>query len=222
MLPIHKNIKDPLGQHRNQPNATYDNIPSDERKKLVDSLLYEQGHICAYCMCRVKAFNPNNPKEKHNLKVEHWQCQEKFPALQLVYGNMLAVCTGGEGDLPKKQHCDTKKANRDLKYNPSNTTHYATLYSIYYNRVTGEVHSTDIELHNDLTNILNLNTDMLRRSRLEVFNGVTKALEHLKPHATKANIQYFLEQWQKVDSSHRLNPFAGVAIWYLKKRLRRA
>lgn len=35
------------------PNAHFDDMPSEVKAGLKNSLLAEQGHLCAYCMCRI-------------------------------------------------------------------------------------------------------------------------------------------------------------------------
>ena len=42
-----------LLQYRQQDFASYADMPSDVKKKVIESLLSEQGHLCAYCMSRI-------------------------------------------------------------------------------------------------------------------------------------------------------------------------
>ena len=42
-----------LLQYRHQQFATYADMPSEVKKKVLESLLSEQGHLCAYCMGRI-------------------------------------------------------------------------------------------------------------------------------------------------------------------------
>ena len=100
-----------LTQHRANTNSDYDNYP--QKQDLRDTLVGEQKGICCYCMQRIKA-------ESKKMKIEHWQCQDRYPHQQLDYNNLLGACLGGEGQEPERQHCDTKKGNRDLLYNPAN------------------------------------------------------------------------------------------------------
>ena len=53
------------------------------------SLLEEQGGLCAYCMRRIE----NNG---HSTRIEHWYPLSADKERALDYGNMLAVCHGGE------------------------------------------------------------------------------------------------------------------------------
>ena len=65
MLPIHKSAENPLENFVRIPGATYSDagIPKDQLK---ESLLKEQGYLCAYCMSRIS---------EDTMKVEHWHPQ---------------------------------------------------------------------------------------------------------------------------------------------------
>lgn len=40
---------------RNTPDATfcYESLRGESKRKLLEALFAEQGHLCAYCMCRI-------------------------------------------------------------------------------------------------------------------------------------------------------------------------
>ena len=98
MIPITKKTNLPLILTKASKNhINYDDL---EKTDIQESLLEEQGALCAYCMCRI---------DKDNMKIEHWNPQSIAPNLSLDYQNMLGVCKGGEGNSKKFQHCDTKK-----------------------------------------------------------------------------------------------------------------
>ncbi len=230
MLPIYKNNNnDPLRQHRSQKDATYGNIPSVDRDTLVSCLLQEQGHLCAYCMCRVKA---------PLVKVEHWKCREKFPESQLDYNNLLAVCCGNDGKntsttrcaderriSSKCKHCDTRKGNKELTYNPADPTHHAKL-KIRYSWLTGKIESKDTTFCSELggetrgtEDVLNLNIEKLRNNRRAVIASVEQMLKRLPPRARKTHIQPLLARWKTANPKGMLPEYAGVAIYFLEKRL---
>lgn len=219
MLPIHKNIIDPLREHCSRPDATYANIPTADREKLVKSLLQEQGYLCAYCMCRIN---------ETTLKVEHWKCRSHFPDLQLDYKNMLAVCNGNEGHPEYEQHCDTQKKNTDLKYNPADPTHYAHL-KISYVRATGKIESNDTtyskqfgDLEKGNTGVLNLNYGFPLENRKNIIESIRRALSYLPSNAPKSKIRALLAVWTSPDEHGMLKEYAGVAIYFLEKRLKMA
>jgi len=230
MRPIHKSLLDPLREFCQIPGVTYtDNrLPREELKK---SLLQEQGYLCAYCMSRIT---------EESMSVEHWRPQKPKPEngtlspeeqeenrkLSIDYKNMLAVCSGNEGKNPHEQHCDTRKGNKTLKYNPSDRSHHAKL-QISYLFSSGKIESGDpefcLQLGNDTGDegILNLNYNLLRNNRLEVIKSINKALSRLKGSASKAVLLKMLNDWSMPDSSGKFKPYAGVAIYFLEKRIRK-
>ena len=74
--------------------------------ELKDSLLKEQGYLCAYCMARI---------DKDHMKVEHFKPQSLYPQDILAYGNLLACCLGKTQD---ESHCDTSKGNAEISLSP--------------------------------------------------------------------------------------------------------
>ena len=115
MRNIHKNPEPKsLIEHRCNTNTDYDNYAAKD--DLRASLVGEQRGICCYCMQRIY---PDSDK----MKIEHWQCQDLYPERQLEYKNLLGACKGGEGQKPDRQHCDTKKGNLNLSFNPADPAH---------------------------------------------------------------------------------------------------
>lgn len=77
-----------LLQYRQQDFASYADMPSDVKKKVIESLLSEQGHLCAYCMSRIDG-------GKHRATIEHCIPQSASTEKErLNYKNMAAVCWG--------------------------------------------------------------------------------------------------------------------------------
>lgn len=231
MLPIHKSPENPLEDFVRIPGATYSDagIPKD---KLKESLLKEQGYLCAYCMSRIS---------EDTMKVEHWHPQrsdtegkelspeekEKERLLSIDYKNMLAVCTGNEGHPKKEQHCDTRKGNKHLLYNPSDPQDHNRL-KIYYLR-SGEIASEDAAFcaqlgkkEGEKAGVLNLNCPKLINNRAAIIDAILKALHKLPQQASKGKISAILKNWQEPDSAGMLKEYAGVAIYFLTKRLKKA
>lgn len=230
MLPIHKSPENPLENFVRIPGVTYDDnrLPKQELKA---SLLKEQGYLCAYCMSRIS---------KETMKVEHWWPQksdtegkklsaeekEKERLLSIDYKNMLAVCTGNEGHPKKEQHCDTQKGNKHILYNPSNPQDHNRL-KIYYLR-SGEIASEDAAFcaqlgkkEGEKAGVLNLNCPKLINNRAAIIDAILKALQDLPQKASKGKISAILKNWNKPDSSGKLKEYAGVAIYFLTKRLKK-
>ena len=87
-------------EYRNTPGVDYQSIP-----ELVESLLKEQGYICAYCMRRIphrdKLYKKDGIKyvltdEAH--RIEHVLSRDNHPDKKLDYNNMVVCCPGHIGD----------------------------------------------------------------------------------------------------------------------------
>lgn len=192
-----------LTQHRAQAHSDYDNYAQKDHLRV--ALVGEQKGLCCYCTGRIRAGSTA-------MKIEHWQCQATYPQQQLDYGNLLGACLGGEGKSPDKQHCDTKKAKHDLKWNPANAAHAVENRLRYLS--DGTVESTDEEFNAQINNVLGLNLDYLKNNRKAVLDEVLKWW-HSTPNA-REKVQ------QQID--HRINasvmkPFSPVAVWFLRKKL---
>lgn len=192
-----------LTHHRAQAHSDYDNYT--QKADLRVALVGEQKGLCCYCTGRVRA-------ESTAMKIEHWQSQANYPQQQLVYGNLLGACLGGEGKSPAEQHCDTKKANRDLKWNPADTAHVIETRLRYL--VDGTVASSDEDFNTQLNDTLGLNFSYLKSSRKAVLDSVLQWWRSTP------------EARQKIEQqiSHRVNaaeyqPFSPVAIWFLRQKL---
>ncbi|NJL71518.1 MAG: hypothetical protein HC888_07810 [Candidatus Competibacteraceae bacterium] len=157
-------------------------------------------------MCRIYA---------PNVKIEHWHSQKKHPLEQLDYGNLLCCCMGSEGSPQKSQHCDTRKRDRDILYNPSNPGHHMKL-KIRYDGA-GKIRSDSNAFERDINDVLNLNTRQLMRNRIEVIQEVQRKLGPTPGLRKKTEIEKLLRRWRATDSSGRLAPYCDVAIDYLLK-----
>ena len=206
MRPINKGVEPrSLIQHRKSKYADYDNYP--DKARLRKTMLSEQGSLCCYCMGRIS-------DTEGQLKIEHWQCIANYPQNQLIYQNLLAACKGGEGLSPKSQHCDTRKADRDLLFNPANPNHHDKLRITYGKN--GEIQSDDKEFDRQLNEILNLNLPLMMQNRRRVLRGVMKRWKNDHPVSRK---RLEKEISSRLHSSERLEPYVEVAIWWLKKKL---
>ena len=58
------------------------------------------------------------------MKIEHWRCRSRFPELDLQYRNLLGACRGNMGQPVRLQHCDTRKGEAELKWNPADPVHH--------------------------------------------------------------------------------------------------
>ena len=94
-----KNFKSSQKKIKKKP--VYDDFSNEDGRLAVqESLLHEQGNICAYCMQRIDQTG----------KIEHWDGQSKNEGETLNYNNMLAVCRGKMGEEVNDFHCDTRRS----------------------------------------------------------------------------------------------------------------
>lgn len=211
MRQITKQVEPPsLTAHRQTPHADFDNY--QEKDDLRASLVGEQRALCCYCMQRIYAARPS-------MKIEHWQCQDNYQPKELVYQNLLGACKGGEGRPHKLQHCDTRKGNADLKYNPADPAHHIETRIGY--SVDGSIYSNDETFDSELNDILNLNLPIIKSNRknvlwavLEWWKGEKARLKGPVPRA-----QFERQINQQTAGNGELSQYSPVAVWWLKQKL---
>ncbi len=199
MRKITKNTE-PLAwkRYRETPGVSYQAIP-----ELRDSLLQEQGYLCAYCMCRIS-------REKS--RIEHLRSRKNHPEQQLDYGNMVICC---EGIINGEESCDRKKGDRDITFDLFSDAAIATLS---YSSGDGTIRSTHPAHQDELDKVLNLNNDILKNNRHEALKGVIKELS--KKQWTPASLRKKREEWAARDEEGQFRPYLGIVLWLLDKKLR--
>lgn len=213
MIPVTKRTEpQSLLHYRLQKGTVFDGqnftpVKQDIRAQLVA----EQGYLCAYCMGRIEP-------DDRNMKVEHWHSRKRYPAQQLNYTNLLGCCSGNEGSPDAQAHCDTKKRDDDLLYNPAESSHHSRLKIRY--EFNGTIKSDDALFDRQLNEILNLNYSRLTDNRKSVWSSVTKTLSRFPGKATRAHIEALLIKWQQKNTEGKLPEYCGVAQYYLEKKLK--
>ena len=195
-----------LTQHRCMAHADYNNF--NGKQELRDSLLSEQGGICAYCMKRIRA-------SESGMKIEHWRCQVHNPLENLVYGNMLGVCLGGKGQSRANQHCDTFKGGSVLCRNPANPAHNVETVIRYL--ADGRIKADDALFDRELNEVLNLNHPLLVSNRKAVLDGFKESLERTG-NLRDATIRRKIDQWSQAAGGN-LEPYCMVVVYWLRKKL---
>ena len=201
-----------LISHRKKPYATYSNMPPDVHEIVLNSLIKEQGYICAYCMRRI----PQKDKTP-SVTIEHIDPQSKTDnAKALNYRNMLAVCNGNRGcGTEDGMICDAKRGNDSLYVNPLKPE---TLKSIRY-KSDGTIFS-DIEVINeDLDIRLNLNCQALglpdiRRKALQTM--INRIHEEHPTGSIKTICAKYLTYYQQ---QTKKTPYVGILISWLEKKI---
>ncbi len=199
-----------LTAHRRTPHCDYENY--GDKDALRHALVTEQRGICCYCMGRIR----NGPA---TMKMEHWRCQSGYPAEQLDYRNLLGACLGGDGQPSRLQHCDTRKGNRDLQWNPADPAHRIETRIRY--EADGSIRSDDAAFDAQLEEVLNLNLRLLKNNRKAVWVAV---IEWWGLHVRGRNGERRrLERHRDlpVAGNGELEPYCQVTVWWLEQRLAR-
>lgn len=199
-----------LTKHRMTPHTDYYNYA--DKETLRQMLVAEQRGLCCYCMGRIR---------RNSMKIEHWRCQSRFPGEQLDYRNLLGACQGGEGQPRSRQHCDTRKGDLDLRWNPAEQSHQIEA-RIHYES-DGGIRSHDADFDAELDEVLNLNLPVLKASRKRIRQRVVDwwQMEKRRLQGPVPRERFVRERARRVDRAGDLEPFCQVAVWWLDQRLKR-
>ncbi|OGV65523.1 MAG: hypothetical protein A2498_08355 [Lentisphaerae bacterium RIFOXYC12_FULL_60_16] len=201
-----------LTQHRQQAHADYDNYV--EKDDLRASLLSEQGHLCCYCMQRIRWVEGDR-----RMKIAHWHSQTWYPGEQLVYRNLLGACPGSEGRPLDQQHCDSRQGDRDIMFNPAEPAHNVESRIRYLG--DGTIEADHVAFDRELNEVLNLNHPRIKANRRAVVDSVIAEFGRDPGSRTRGQIQALIHAWTSLaDGEYR--EFCCVAIYFLTKRLNRA
>lgn len=211
---------DKLLRYRQQDGASYEQMDTKVKEELLERLLEEQGHICAYCMRRIPETRvlPNGVAP---VTIEHWfprnpESREDI-GQGLNYRNMFAVCSGNR-DCGNKEGltCDARRGNEPIKVNPCDAD---TLRGITYTS-SGRIQSLDPEIDEDINERLNLNSDSIslpenRKQVLQVLIADVK-----KNHGTGDISLYCRRKLERIrDKCDPKMPYVGIVIWWLEKHV---
>ena len=221
MIAIHKQTEpSELLEYRKLSDATYADMPSDVKEKVKESLLKEQGHLCAYCMRKIDLGTG-----KKRCTIEHCKpqafCSEKD---RLDYKNMVAVCWGNrDASNNNEKHCDAKRGSligEKQLMNVIDVLQDRTLHGICY-KSDGTIYSDDEKTDEDLNLRLNLNCEsqLLKECRLSALKTLQKKINEKYPDRT-APKKYFRDLLNFY-TTHKENmePYCGILISWLQKRV---
>jgi uncharacterized protein (TIGR02646 family) len=193
-------------EYRLTPGVDYQAIP-----ELRDSLLEEQGYICAYCMRRIPIKDKNSTETS---RIDHILSRTKHEDLKLSYQNMVICCPGAIDN--DKFHCDKCKGEEDITFNLFDEVFIST---ISYNSKDGAIKSSNAIYDKEMQGMLNLNHALLQKNRQQTLQGVTAVLNRKQVPWKKSEIRKLLEQWQNKDITGQFKPYCGIVIWYLNKKI---
>lgn len=199
-----------LMEYKKQSNAYYDGCNKTDIRR---ALLEEQGYLCAYCMKRIS---------EDSMTIEHYDAQSNITENEaLDYNKMLGVCLGNRGSKQKKYlTCDAHRGNEALKVNPFEN---ATIDLIKYSN-NGKIYSEDPDINKDLDITLNLNCKqaLLVENRRRALEALKKELIKKKAHGgwKKEFLERIKVKYELPDQNGKFEPYSGIILYYLNKRLR--
>lgn len=196
-----------LTAHRQIPQSDYNNYGAKD--ELRHSLVGEQRGLCCYCMGRIR-----NTVEA--MKVEHWRPQSRFPDEQLSYRNLLGACLGGNGQPGHLQHCDARKGDRDLQWNPAEPAHHIETRISY--ELDGTICADDPLFDGQINAVLNLNLPQMKNNRKGVLTAILYWWNAEKP-VPKVRIEREISD--RTNGAGDLSPYSQVVVWWLTQRLAR-
>lgn len=201
-------------------HAHFDDMPSDIKQIVRDSLLKGQGYLCAYCMSKININDKKIEQKKieEKIKIEHYVPRNNKN--ELDYKNLLAVCSGNSfGNEEKHQHCDTKKGNKTLKIDPQRQYNIS---QISY-KPDGTIYSKNKEFDDDLNKVLNLNDDegCLKQRRKEALDTLKSEIHKIYKDktATLNFLKKTLNFYTSLNEKGELQPYCGILIEYLENKI---
>ena len=199
-----------LSQHRQTPYSDFDNF--QDKDLLRQALVAEQRELCCYCMGRIR---PSG----QSMKIEHWLCQAYYPDEQLNYRNLLGACLGGEGQPAHKQHCDTRKGDLELRWNPADPTHQIESRVRY--EMDGSIRGDETLFDDQLNEVLNLNLPLLRQERKSLLDAVLGWWKHEKARlGGHVSVDRLIRKRNRyLAGDGQLGPYCQVAVWWLNRRI---
>lgn len=181
-------------------------LPRYHKVKVQETLIEEQGYVCAYCNRRI---HKGAPEDDDQLRIDHIKPKGVYPTQTFDYYNLVGCCYGDDRTPPPNQkHCDASKGSLEIPWElfPTNSS----CESILMFTSTGEVISSDSTVEHAVNTILNLNCNKLIKLRKERLEPLLE--DDIQPDEAKKLIEYY----QKMDSDGKLKPFCGAIIGYLR------
>ncbi len=201
-----------------------DECAADELRAV---LREEQGSICCYCMASIAT---------GKTKIEHYKPRYGNEELEIDYKNLYLACDGEKVNCNENQdkdksiyddckckyrkdesykkivkHCDTCKANKSLEYIKFQNIQREVKY-----KSDGTIYSDNENIDRELNYVLNLNIEMLKKSRREAKVDLWHKLPQHKSW-NKDSINRIIE---KYENHPKKAPYLGVLLYFLNKKLR--
>ena len=210
-------------------NEAYKTLQNPLKKDVINQLMLDQGHLCAYCMRRIPDTRDAERgfSEPLEVKIEHCDARSSetcgaFGALD--YNNMLAVCSGnqnGPGHKKSKLTCDAKRGDKPLTVDPTDAS---TLTTIFYTE-DGIIQASDKTINDDLNIVLNLNcmkdAVLLPTERKKVLDAIQEEIfSEIDTGSDPLESCSRLYQ-ELLDIKDEKPQYIGISLWWLKDFIKR-
>ncbi len=177
------------------------------KNDVYESLLKEQGFICAYC---------SRPIIRTNCHIEHYRPKSVYKELTFTYTNLIASCQGEDERKPRTPvHCGHKKGawyDEELMVSPLDPR-CETYFRYIGSGEIAPVQGVKEEAAKTTINKLALDIDKLRRLRRTAIDTAIQISDGLN----ETEIQQLIQGYQKPDNNGRLTPFCDVIVYTLQK-----
>jgi len=224
---------------KNNDSGMFDKYVDEYRaKELRDILGKEQGFICCYCMCSIE--NIKTKIEHYQSRENNHHLEVDYKNLYLACDGEKTNCTEnqdknenihedckckhdknyyGEKDARKIKeshkkiikHCDTCKGSRKIKFIKLNDIERYIKY-----KSDGTIYSDDENINEELNSLLNLNIEILKKSRLQA----KKSLWRMLPKNQTWTNQRIEKEINKYKNRVKKAPYEGLLIYFLTKKLK--
>lgn len=206
MRTIHKRKEPRALVEARVAGVTFGTLDAATKGALRAQLVEEQGGLCCYCMARIRP---------ETCRIEHYRPQSSFPDEGLAYPNLLAACHGNEGASPTLHHCDVRKGNRTIRFDPRHPSAHAD--GVRYG-ANGDIRVPDPAHQDELDHVLGLNLEHLKRNRKAADQAVLTRLKNHDWDLTR--VRRFHAKYID-ESAGELPPYAGVVAQRLQRYLSR-
>ncbi|NOQ35418.1 MAG: TIGR02646 family protein [Methylococcaceae bacterium] len=189
------------------PHKSKDGCKNNESGNLRKNLLEEQGYVCCYCMSRIAC---------KNSKIEHFKPQEEYRDRQINYQNLFIACEGKD-NIQGNEHCDTKKADKELSA-VNLLTHIEE--SIAY-KTMGKIYSDNPEIDDEINTILGLNNDVLIRNRRQAYSDLINNMKRRLGSEgwTRASLQKEIDKYTDKNPKGKYAPYFSMLLFFLNKKM---
>lgn len=205
------------------PEEAYKTLKGAKKEKVRQSLLHEQGQLCAYCMCKIPRTDVDAGIAAIN--IEHYVARNPEDGRDvgqgLDYNNFLAVCNGNRAEKAKHHSyvdltCDAHKGN--IEFRKVNPCIPETLVGIFYT-IDGKIDSTDPDVRTDLIDTLNLNcaSSPLISEREAALSELLLDMSTVEEYEMIDYCKNRLLAFQTEESNK--TPYQGILTWYLGSML---